>query len=142
VLPELWVKCIEKFLKDFRVGDLSATSLNFWAGILQLQDIKTRFGHGVDEEGAIQKQIPDQAYDVAAAQYAAVDPTAVARKIGRAIAFYRRDKISDRDKLGTPYVQRELAKLTDHDLSEILGFLPSQPLLGDRPGSSASLIVL
>ncbi|KAJ0108698.1 hypothetical protein J7T55_011187 [Diaporthe amygdali] len=125
---------ITLFLNDSRIGDLATTSLNFWAGVLQMQDIKTRFGFQTKEDGTLQREIPDQAFQVAASRYAALDFSTVSRKLGRTVAFYRREPISKRGKLTSRDVQKDLAKLTDDDLSMIMGFHPDQSPLGNASG--------
>lgn len=135
VLPELWVGCIEKFIQDNRVDDLKTTSLNFWAGVLRMQDIKTRFGFVAHEDGTFAREVQQQALELSASRYASVDFGKVNRKMARAICFYRKEPISNREKLATADVQKDLANIVDEDLAGILGFDPDKSPFGVASGS-------
>lgn len=135
LVPELWAACLEKFIEDNRVDDLKTTSLNFWAGVLRLQDIKTRFGFQANDDGTFIKQVPQEAFQVSASRYADLHFGNVNRNIARAICYYRQESINKRDRLTTGDVQRELAGIVDKDLAEILGFDPKESPFGVASGS-------
>lgn len=101
--------CIEKFLADNRVGDLATTSLNFWARVLGMQDIKTRFGLSRKEDGTFDKSVPQQTIETGAARYGDVEFGKTDRKLGLSICFFRKDNISEPDKLASASAQDELA---------------------------------
>lgn len=86
MLPNLWVPYIEKFLEDNRIDDVATTSLNFWAIVLQLQDIKTRYALPANDEGIPIQDVHEEAYQQAAAKYAALNSTAASLRLGRAIS--------------------------------------------------------
>lgn len=136
VIPELWAACIEKFLEDNRVGDLATTSLTFWAGVLRMQDIKSRFGFQENEDGSIVRAVKEEAFAVSASRYAGLDFAKVNRKVARALCFYRQEPISQRDQLTVGDVQRELSLISDEDLAQVLGFNPKTSPFGAAPGSS------
>lgn len=130
VIPELWAPCIEKFLDDNRVGDLATTSLNFWARVLGMQDIKTRFGLSRKEDGSFDKIVPQQTIETCGARYGALDFGKTNRKLGLSICFFRKENISQRDKLASASVQDELANISSNDLEGVLGFHPSESPFG------------
>lgn len=135
VLPELWAGCIEKFIQENRVADLKTTSLTFWAGVLRMQDIKTRFGFQAREDETFVREVPQQALELAASRYAGVDFGKANRMIARTICFYRQEPINKREKLTIGDVQKDLAGIVDEDLAEILGFDPNKSPFGVAPGS-------
>lgn len=61
---------------------VATTSLNFWAGVLHMQDIKTRFGLSRNEDGTFDKNVPQQTVETCATRYSAVNFSKANRKLG------------------------------------------------------------
>lgn len=77
-----------------------------------------------------------KAYQKAGEHYAAIDCPQAARRLGRAIVFYRTHKLWLFDMLQRIATQDSLKKLSDISLEAVLGFNPGEDIFQRREASA------
>lgn len=76
-----------------------------------------------------------KAYQKAGEHYAAIDCPQAARRLGRAIVFYRTHKLWLFDLLQRTATQNDLKNISDNSLETVLGFNPGEEVFAKREPS-------
>lgn len=106
---------------------MAETSLLFWREILGLGYIKT--GISVLEEALSPFPQTHKSFEISATRFLQIDSCEANRVLGRSLVFYRTHQVYEATKRSHVDTQRELVKLSDEVLTQVLGFDPGQSFM-------------